>query len=44
MDGYIGDEPLEKVLQDRSIAILSAMLLYMKHNNMEKWQYKKVIP
>jgi hypothetical protein len=37
-------EPLSKVLLDRSIATLSAMLLHMKHNNMEKMEYKKVIP
>jgi hypothetical protein len=44
MDGYIGDEPLGKVLEGRAIAILSAMLLYMKHSNMEKMEYKKVVP
>jgi hypothetical protein len=38
------EEPIDKVLQDRAIAILSAMLLHMKHNNMEKMEYKKVIP
>ena len=31
-------------LQDRVIAVLSSMLLYMDHTNRDTWEYKLTVP
>jgi hypothetical protein len=44
MSDYLNEQPYDEALRERALAVLSSMLLYMKHNKQDMGIFQEVFP